>query len=291
MVNNQIQNCNETLYNFTYNKSFIDILKQNTDIDIDFIETFFENFRIGGELDFNIKDTVAAKYLGVSLTTIRKRLSNYNAKTKQFHENVDFIKIKGPITSTIIYQLNYQCFERLAMSGDSNKSEQVRSYFIKLREFLVDNQNAINQSMQNVNSLKKFNHFETMYFFVANDKVDNSIIKTGSALGIISRLRGYNTGRIPDVELKYFAVVKNRKLIEQCLKSKLKNNRVYSGRELFRVDPEILKTTIEKCYAKYVSKNEDEELYMELAELYGIYAYTKNKQHMKPYVIIGNKLL
>ena len=236
MMNNQIQNHDETLYNFTKNNSFIEILKQNTDIDVDFIDTFFQNFRIGGELDFNITDKVAAEYLGISLTSLRKRLSNYRTKTKQFHENVDFIKVKGRITSTVTYQLNYQCFERLAMSSESEKSEEVRSYFIKLREFVVDNQNAINQSMQNVNGLKKFNHFETMYFFIANDKVDNSVIKTGSTLGIITRLRGYNTGRIPDVELKYFAVVKNRKLIEQCLKSKLKNNRVYPSRELFRVD-------------------------------------------------------
>ena len=41
--------------------------------------------------------------------------------------------------------LNYQCFERLAMSGDSKKSDTVRSYFIKLREFLYTNQKLIGQ--------------------------------------------------------------------------------------------------------------------------------------------------
>ncbi len=31
--------------------------------------------------------------------------------------------------------LNYQYFKRLAMSGDTQKSEYVRMYFVKLREF------------------------------------------------------------------------------------------------------------------------------------------------------------
>ena len=41
--------------------------------------------------------------------------------------------------------LNYQCFEKLAMTGDSSKSDNVREYFIKLREFLVENQKIIYQ--------------------------------------------------------------------------------------------------------------------------------------------------
>ncbi len=32
--------------------------------------------------------------------------------------------------------LNYSCFEKLAMSGDSKQSEVVRMYFTKLREYI-----------------------------------------------------------------------------------------------------------------------------------------------------------
>ena len=52
--------------------------------------------------------------------------------------------------------LNYQCFERLAMSGDSEKSESVRMYFIKLREFLVENQHLIYQALDNKVNLEKY---------------------------------------------------------------------------------------------------------------------------------------
>ena len=90
---------------------------------------------------YYIKDINAATYLGISLITIRKRLSNAYSKTKKFIENIDYIKLKTEKTSSVIYMLNQQCFEKLAMSGDSKKSESVRMYFIKLREFLVEHLN------------------------------------------------------------------------------------------------------------------------------------------------------
>ena len=75
--------------------------------------------------------------MGISIISIRKRLANAYSKTKKFIENIDFTKIQSGKTSSITYMINYQCFEKLAMTGDSPKSEVVRMYFIKMREFLV----------------------------------------------------------------------------------------------------------------------------------------------------------
>ena len=38
------------------NSIFIKLLKEHTDIDKHFIDIFFKKFKIGGELDFDIKD-------------------------------------------------------------------------------------------------------------------------------------------------------------------------------------------------------------------------------------------
>jgi len=109
---------------------FIKLLKEYTTIDSTFINTFLKKFKIGGELNFDIKDVNVAKYLNVNLINIRKRLNNMFTKTKKFIENVDFVKIKSNTSNaSITYMLNYQCFEKLAMSGDSSKSELVREYF------------------------------------------------------------------------------------------------------------------------------------------------------------------
>jgi phage anti-repressor protein len=264
---------------------FINLLKKYTNIDIDFIDTFFTKFTIGGELDFHLKDIDVAKYLEIQLLTLRERLSNKYSKNKNYFEKVDFIKIKNSKTSSVTYMLNYQCFERLAMSGDSQKSETVRNYFIKLREFLTDNQQIILQSMTNKDELKKYVGFECLYFFAADER--KNLLKVGITKDIISRLKTYNTGRINEIDLKYLAIVKNSKLIEKCIKLKLKTKQFYKNREIYEVEHTKLKKIIVDCYCKYVTKKENDTMYNELSQLADLYSYIKNKKHIKPYVIIN----
>ena len=201
--------------------NFINLLKKYTNIDKNFINTFFKKFKIGEELYFHIKDKDVAKYLGVEINTIRKRLNNTLSKNINFIEKVDYIKIKTGKTDGVIYMINYQCFERLAMGGDSQQSESVRMYFIKLREFITENQKLIYQSMENYEDLKKYSNFETIYFFAVDERKQN-IFKIGRTIDIIKRLRNYNVGRIKEVDLKYLALVKNAVLIENCMKLNLK---------------------------------------------------------------------
>ena len=268
---------------------FIKLLKENTNIDEDFIDTFFTKFKIGGELDFDIKDTNVCKYLDINLATLRKRLNNIFSKTKRFIENVDYIRIKTGVSNNITYMLNYACFEKLAMSGDSKQSEVVRMYFTKLREFITDNQRVIYQAMNKKNDLKIYNKMDTIYFFAADERKQD-ILKVGKSTKIVERLRNYNVGRIKEVELKYVALVKNPLLIEKCIKLLLKKKQVVSGKELFEIDPKILKKVIDECYCKHVSAKDNKDLYDEISNLLGMYVYVKDKLNIKPYIIIGKNL-
>jgi len=68
---------------------FIKLLKKYTTIDKDFINTFFKKFKIGGDLDFDIKDDDVAKYLNIKLSTLRKRLLNfYTKKSPKYFETI-----------------------------------------------------------------------------------------------------------------------------------------------------------------------------------------------------------
>jgi phage anti-repressor protein len=268
---------------------FIKLLKENTNIDEDFIDTFFKKFKIGGELDFDIQDTNVSKYLNINLTTLRKRLNNAFSKTKRFIENVDYIRVKTGVSNNINYMLNYACFEKLAMSGDSDQSEVVRMYFTKLREFITDNQHVIYQAMNKKNDLKIYNKMDTIYFFAADERKED-IFKVGKSSLIVERLRNYNVGKIKGVHLKYLALVKNPLLIEKCIKLLLKKNQVVSGKELFEVDPTTLKKVIDECYCKHVSAKENKDLYEEISNLLGMYIYVKDKVNIKPYIIIGKIL-
>jgi phage anti-repressor protein len=273
---------------YTLSRVFGNLLKYgiyNLSQDIDKIQTQISRVELVVIKRFDIIDKNVAKYLGINLSTLRKRLANAFSKTNKFIENVDFIKIQTGITSSITYMLNYQCFEKLAMSSDSMKSESVRMYFIKLREFLVENQQLIYQAMENKVDLNKYRGYDSIYFFAADERKPN-FFKIGKTKDIVQRLRNYNVGRIKEVDLKYFALVKNSLLIEQCIKLKLKPNQVFENKEIFKIEPKILKKVINKCYCKYVSKQQNEELYKEISDLLGLYAYTKDKINIKPYVII-----
>ena len=114
-------------------------LLKYTTIDREFLETFFKKFKTGGKIEFNMKEDNVAKYLGIKLPTLRKRLLNFYSNTINFKEEVDYIRIRNG--KYITYMINYQCFERLAMTGDSEQSEIVRSYFVKLHDFFVANYN------------------------------------------------------------------------------------------------------------------------------------------------------
>ncbi len=164
---------------------FSDLLKKYTTIDEDFIDTFFNEFKIGDDLDFTIKDSHVAEYLDIKLETLRERLTNRFSKNEIYIYKVDYIKQKDG--KKIVYMLNYQCFERIAMSGNTPKSEEVKIYFSKLREFLSENQNIISQAMIKKQELSKYNKFETIYFFAVNKKYDN-IKKIGKSQKIYYRI-------------------------------------------------------------------------------------------------------
>jgi len=268
---------------------FFELLKKYTDIDEDFIDTFFKEFKIGHELEFNINENNICDYLNITIKTLRMRLNNQYTNKDFYFEKVDYIKEKYGRGNSIRYILNYQCFERIAMSSKTLESELVRSYFIKLREFLFNNQDLIKQALDNYSELKKYSSMETIYFFAVDDRKD--LIKIGQTSDIVNRLRVYNVGRINEIDLKYLALVKHAMLIEKCIKHLLKDKQLIKGKEIYNVEPNKLKKVIEICYCKNVSKKDNENLYDELSKLLGLYSYVKDKKNIKPYIIIGKNII
>jgi hypothetical protein len=266
--------------------SFTELLKKYTSIDPEFIDIFFNKFKVDNDLQFNIDEKDLSKYLNIKLKTLRKRLNNEYGNNNNYIEKVDFIKIKLKNNNKIKYMLNYRCMEKLAMSGDTEESENVRTYFTKLREFIYDNQELINQSLDNYTDLKKYRKYDCIYFFAVDEQ--HNIFKIGTTMDIINRLRVYNTGRIEDIDLKYLAIVKNGKLIENCIKKLIKNNEIIKNRELYEIEPKYLKKIIYNCYIENVDKEDNDDLYMELSNLLGLYSYVKNKKDIKPYIVIGD---
>ena len=78
--------------------------------------------------------------------------------------------------------------------------------------------------------------------------------------------------------------------MKNVLKYYWKKKQVVSGKELFEIDPKILKKVIDECYCKHVSAKDNKDLYDEISNLLGMYVYVKDKLNIKPYIIIGKNL-
>jgi len=129
----------ETSYNLLEKyELFHEIFKPYEFIDEYFIKNIYGKIISQDTLSFDIKDVDVSNCLGIKLSTLRERLSNRFGKNKNYVEKVDFIKMKHQKTSSVTYMLNCQCFGKLAFSSDTKNSKAVRTYFIKLREFLAD---------------------------------------------------------------------------------------------------------------------------------------------------------
>lgn len=266
--------------------SFIKLLKKHTQIDKKFVDTFFKKFKIGDELSFHVKDIDVAEYLGVSIQNIRRRLANDFSKDAIFVEKVDYIKKKISGTQKITYMLNYKCFEKIAMMGNTPKSAEIRRYFHDLRVFNQEYSDLIYQAMENKKELRRYDNFETIYFFAVDER-HGEILKPGMTTnGIIRRLSVYNVGRIHEVDLKYLAIVRNSYLIEKCMKNNLRKYEVKENKELYRITQDFLEKIINRCYKKNTSREEHENLGEELSSLIGMSIYSRKKTNIKPYVII-----
>ena len=216
------------------NNTFIELLKQNTTINEDFISTFFKCFKIDDELVFDIKDTDAAHYLGITVAALKKRLMN---PSNYYFVNADYIRVKRDNSLKVDYYLNYQAFERMAMSGSSLQSEIVRNYFVKLREVLTEHQNIIFNALEDKTDMNKLIGINVLYIFVVDNK--KNMFKIGQSRDLILRLRNYNIGRIREVDLKYLTAVKHNSLIANYVKSELKSHKIIYNRELYEINTQV----------------------------------------------------
>lgn len=267
---------------------FIELLKIHTNIDVEFINTFFKKFEIGSDLEFHIKDSDVANYLKINIQTLRDKLENKLSKTKYYLEKADYMKDKTGKGSGVTYYLNYTCFERIVMGSDTIEAEVARLYFMKLREFLVENQHVIFQAMQNKQELKKYEGYESIYFFAIDPK-NQDIFKLGKLINIIRKLRRYNVGKIDEDDLKYYTVVSDSKMIEKCIMVSTKKPRVFSDKEIIKIKPEDLRKIITQCYCANTSKTANRKLHREIAGLIGLYSYVVNNPKVEPHVIISNQ--
>ena len=140
------------------------------------------------------------------------------------------------------------CMKRLCMRSRSAKAETVRTYFIEIEDLIFRyNDQIVDGLMRDIQNVQEKNIKSkkpdgpgVIYFFQAGDDV----VKPGSASDMVKRLSTYNTGLVEDVELLHVYQTDYRKEVERCLKKLMAEKQYIKRRELYEVDPDIVKKLI-----------------------------------------------
>jgi hypothetical protein len=146
-------------------------------------------------------------------------------------------------------------------------------YFVKLREFLVNNQHVLYQAMGNKSGSNK----KTLYFFAMDARKPN-ILKEN----IIGKLRRYNAGPIEESDLKYYVMVRDPVLIDTLVKMGVENSRA-----IYNLDKAELKKIVHNTVCQNIDKKNNNKLLRELADLTKMYGYVKDRADVKPFVVMG----
>jgi hypothetical protein len=128
------------------------------------------------------------------------------------------------------------------MSTNAKKGNEVRDYFILLRKFINHyKQHISDMIIKNVISGK----YKYMYIILV-DKGKN-IFKTGRTKDIRKRLKTYATSNVKHPDIKFIMLVEDPLIVENCSKIFLKEYQYKKGKELYRIDIDIIKKAIFEC--------------------------------------------
>lgn len=231
-----------------------DLVKLFTMIPHDFVDDFFDILDTSSstiEL-FSVSLDVIAKWLGVPKGKLMETLK------ESYIENEHYIvrQAPRPISTTSnsnrgghnykLVLLTIDTFKRLCMRSRSKKAEDVRTYFIELDNFVtMYTERILIGLLTKLNKARNKNGDGSGWIYIFRLKDD--IFKLGQTQNLIDRLRAYNTGRIDDVEILASLQTKNRKQVEQCVKTFVQSKRFKKRKELYEVDEDIIKRVMRLC--------------------------------------------
>jgi len=229
-----------------------EIIKIFTKIPSDFIDDFYSILE-KKNTDYPINLDIVSKWLNVIKYELIKTLN------KSYKKNEDYTEEHNTVTTTKGHNykkimLSVDCFKRLCMRSRSEKSEEVRTYFIELDNFITHYSDQISDGIiKDIEKVaKKIKEYPNKdgpgyIYAIRASNSKSGLIKIGYASDLIQRLRVYDVGRADDVELLYAFRTSYRKKVENCLKALMEAKRFKKRKEIYEVDLDIIKKLITGC--------------------------------------------
>jgi phage anti-repressor protein len=229
-----------------------DFLKKYSTIPNQFINDFFSLYDYKtNDTDMIIELDNLAKWIGMRKDNLKKTLERTYIKDIDY--KIKIIKSNGKGRPTEEIMITPECMKRMCMLSSSAKSEEVRSYFIKIeklidkyKQVIIDDLNKKIGILEN-NQKPKLNPKKGVIYVIRTRKTTDDMFKIGRSKKFLARLMSHNSIDPDDIEILLLYETDNIVQVENCVKNALKSKQYRKRKEIFQVDMDTIKTVVETC--------------------------------------------
>ena len=236
--------------------SFSDYLKRYSTINTQFLDDYSSIFKENYNEDTPlINSKILQNWLKLSKTTY------YIAKIKEnLRLNIDYIEKKVDKKGSHggqnekVYFLTPTAAKKFCMISKSPVAEEVRQYFIDVEKNYKNYILHVNESMQQKNKELMQNQKPKVspekgiiYVFRALDAEGENLFKIGRTISSKTRFNSYNSGLANNLEILMSYETDKPKQVETCVKTFMKDVQYRKYKEIYEVDLNIIRKTIEQC--------------------------------------------
>jgi phage anti-repressor protein len=229
-----------------------DFLKKYSTIPNQFIDDFFSLYDYKtSDSDMIIEFDNLAKWLNLRKDTLKRTLER--TYTKNIDYKITIIKSLGKGRPTEEIMITPDCMKRICMLSASAKSEEVRTYFIKIEKLLDKYKQVIIDELNKKvgileqNQKPKINPKRGVIYVIRSSKTTEDIFKLGRSKRFLARLMAHNSIEADDIEIMLLYQTNNIVQVENCVKNALRTKQYRKRKEIYEVDMDTIKQVISGC--------------------------------------------
>ena len=188
---------------------------------------------------------------------------NFNDTIKKsYKKNSDYIIKKYKKTdgsgghNLEIITLTPETSKKICLSTKSKMGPLVQQYFIdveialyKYKNYIIEGMDKKIEQLEN-NQKPKINPTKKIIYVFRALNTDLTLYKIGKTINSKTRFSKHNSPMANDLEILFQYETENIDQVESCVKSLMKKAQYRKYKEIYRIDLDILKKTIENCDAK-----------------------------------------
>lgn len=239
------------IYFIIIKMNLADFLKKYSNISNKFIDDFFGLYDVNNKNIFIIDLENVVKWLNTKKGKIKETLINsYKINIDYIINKIDNNGKRGAPKEQIL--LSIQCFKLICMQSKTEKSLEVRKYFLSLEElidkykdYIIEGLNDKIKKLEN-NQKPKINE-EKGIIYILQTSDDNTLYKIGKTKNLKERLLKYNADKKDDIIPIYIYETKDIDAVEKCIKAFMKKYQYRKYKEVYQVNIDIIKDFINKC--------------------------------------------